>query len=124
MTRQVKLRFNKPLLADIVGNAAKTLLHSLDHPTTTTTTTTTGPATATTTTATTAITIPQPAVLVSQNFVSTIVEASELPTYTSCRLGRLAQRLYFPLPPEISRLFDYLSPVPLRTPKEVPHVAL
>jgi hypothetical protein len=109
-----------------VGNAAKALLHSLDHPSNTTNTTTTmtaGPATATTTTP--SITIPQPAVLVSQNFVSTIVEASELPTYTSCRLGRLAQRLYFPLPPEISRLFDYLSPVPLHTPKEVrAHAAL
>ena len=40
------------------------------------------------------------------------VEAAELPTYTSCRLGRLAQRLFFPLPPEVARLFDYLSPAP------------
>ena len=84
---KVKLRFNKPLVADVVGDTAKHLLRVADYNSQL-------PSSATTALPTPlpmAITLPSSAILVSENFVSTIVGASELPTYTSCRLGKITQ---------------------------------
>ena len=90
---KVKLRFNKPVLADVVGDTAKHLLRAADynnnqqlHP----------PFTSATNPIPSlpvpmSITLPSSSILVSENFVSTIVGAPELPTYTSCRLGKITQ---------------------------------
>ena len=91
---KVKLRFNKPLVADVVGDTAKHLLRVADYNSQLHTTSSSATATATTALPTPlpmAITLPSSAILVSENFVSTIVGASELPTYTSCRLGKITQ---------------------------------
>jgi len=42
--------------------------------------------------------IPPKAVLVSENFVSKIVAASELANFTSCRRGRVVQKMVVPVP--------------------------
>lgn len=44
------------------------------------------------------VAIPEKAVLVSENFVSKIVAASELSTFTSCRRGRVIQKIVIPVP--------------------------
>lgn len=44
------------------------------------------------------MTIPRKAVLVSENFVSRIVAVDELSTYTSCRRGRVVQKIVIPVP--------------------------
>ena len=93
---KVKLRFNKPLLADVVGDTAKHLLRAADYNSQLPSSSSSSSATTTATTTygepqPMAITLPSSAILVSENFVSTIVGAPELPTYTSCRLGKITQ---------------------------------
>ena len=92
---KVKLRFNKPLVADVVGDTAKHLLRVADYnsqlPSSSSSSATASATTVLPTPLPMAITLPSSAILVSENFVSTIVGASELPTYTSCRLGKITQ---------------------------------
>jgi hypothetical protein len=39
-------------------------------------------------------------VLVSENFVSKVVLSTDLAAHTSCRLGKITQRLFVPVPVE------------------------
>ena len=101
---QVKLRFNKPIVADIVGEAAKTLLRAMETAITN--------ATAITTAAgaggvAAPLELPPSCVLVSENFQSKVVLAADLATHTSCRLGNITQRLFVPVPVEGSYVRTY-----------------
>ena len=100
------MRFNKPIVADIVGDAAKTLLRAIDTAATTATTTATGAVTgagAGTAAVSLPLELPPSCVLVSENFLSKVVLASDLATHTSCRLGNITQRLFVPVPVEGKR---------------------
>ena len=82
-------RFNKPIIADIVGDAAKNLLQSIAESQIQGGSGSTIPV---------SICLPPSSVLVSENFISKIVEASELHSYTSCRLGKITQVIFKIIP--------------------------
>lgn len=77
----VKLGFSKTISADVVGVAATNLLSNLD-----------------VLNANYEGNVPPGSVLVSENFVSKVVAADELSSYTSCKLGSITQRLLVPVP--------------------------
>jgi hypothetical protein len=80
---RVRLRFRKTVLADVVGSAATALLEQLDH----SSEGHSGPPT-----------VPQDALLVTENFNSKLVVAAELANHTSCKFGRITERLTVPVP--------------------------
>lgn len=86
---KVKLRFRKNVLADVVGSAASTLMQQLE---------------CDSTTESHAPTVPQNALLVTENFNSKLVAASELSNFTSCKFGRIKERLTVPIPPGLDML--------------------
>ena len=88
---KVKLRFRKNVLADVVGTAASALMHQLENDSAVD-----GIASAPT--------VPQNALLVTENFSSKLVAANELSNYTSCKFGRIKERLTVPIPSGLDML--------------------
>jgi hypothetical protein len=83
---KVRLRFNKPIEADVVGRAAAVLQEQLQY------NNHQGQ-------------LPESALLVTESFQSRVVCRDELPIYTSCRPGSIRQRILLPLPATVSELF-------------------
>jgi hypothetical protein len=91
---RVKLRFRKNIIANVIGTTASDLLHSMDG---------TGGQNALTSTSKNAlpgslVDIPLNSILVTENFTSQLVSASELSTYTKCKFNRILQRMIIPIP--------------------------
>ena len=79
---KVKLRFRKNVNADVVGSAAVRMLNDLDGE---------GERSE-------GCTIPAGTILVTEDFRSQLVAAPELSSYSSCKFGRICERLCLPLP--------------------------
>jgi len=88
---KVKLRFRKNVLADVVGTAASALMEQLESGVPSE-----GIAPA--------HTVPQNALLVTENFTSKLVSANELANFTSCKFGRIKERLTVPIPSGLDML--------------------
>ncbi len=88
---KVKLRFRKNVLADVVGSAASALMQQLEND-------------STVDGLVPAPTVPQNALLVTENFNSKLVAANELSNYTSCKFGRIKERLTVPIPSGLDML--------------------
>lgn len=89
----VKLTFDKPIVADVVGSVATRVLHemashnssgalSLDHH----------------------IDIPEKVVMITENFQSKIMKTSDINAYSSCRIGRIDQQMLVPIPQDMLQL--------------------
>lgn len=91
----IKIKFQKLIEANIVGKASLELLNGLE---TSREAISTRNAHAITKSQTASATIPPKIVLVSENFISKVVDASELHEHTSCRLGVITQRIHVPIP--------------------------
>lgn len=87
----VTLAFTKQVLADVVGTAATTLLQNmksssfLENPSE-------------------VLKLPDSTILVTEDFKSKLVASNELGNHTSCRLGRVQQRMTIPLPDVVLQL--------------------
>ena len=98
----VKLTFDNPIVAEVVGTAAKTVLHQIsssqshdeypenkevqnDYQ----------------------IQVPDGVVMVTENFQSKIMKTSEINLYSSCRIGQIEQQMIVPLPQDILQLRQY-----------------
>lgn len=77
---KVKLQFNKPIQAEIVGKAATELLHSLDQQ------------------GKPNVTLPSSSIIVTEEFSSRVLIPSDLPLFTSCRTGCVENRAVIPMP--------------------------
>jgi Pre-mRNA 3'-end-processing endonuclease polyadenylation factor C-term/Zn-dependent metallo-hydrolase RNA specificity domain len=85
-TKKVRIRFLKQITADIVGSAAVEVLEGLES------------GAGGRSSAAAVVDLPRDSVLVTENFVSKVVTASELQTHTSFRLGSISQRMLVPVP--------------------------
>ena len=81
---QVILRFNKPIIADIVGEAASSLLEAIEDSHRPIPLLPSLPVTPHA-----VCQLPASAVLISEDLSSRVVEAKELPALTSCRIGKV-----------------------------------
>lgn len=88
---KVKLRFRKNVLADVVGSAASSLMEQLEN-------------SMSSEGIVPAHTVPQNALLVTENFNSKLVAANELANFTSCKFGRIKERLTVPIPAGLDML--------------------
>jgi len=112
-----KLRFPRSILAECVGSVGTTVLaqlHEQDQ-------------SASADASAAPVRIPEASILVSENFVSKIIAVEELSQHSSCRVGRVKQRILVPIPegligakggdraivqamvPYLEELFDYIS---------------
>lgn len=89
---KVKLRFRKNILADVVGSAATSLLTQLENEVDVSVDSNALAADAS------VASVPENALLVTENFNSKLVSASELANHTSCKFGRIKERLTVPIP--------------------------
>ena len=81
---RVKLQFNKPFEAEIVGRAAVELLLGLEHKKAT------GESLP--------VSLSPSTLLVTEEFSSRVLLPADLPQYTPCRMGQLAHKVLVPLP--------------------------
>ena len=91
----VTLTFDNPILADVVGTVATSLLNNIstkidsanenDEKSVT-------------------VEVPENVVLVTENFQSKVMATSELSTYSSCRVGQIEQLMVVPLPQDVIQL--------------------
>lgn len=91
---KVKLRFRKNIIADVVGDAASGLLSAIEQPSQQKRSvgdTAKG--------AGTQVDVPPSLMLVTENFTSKLVQATELANHTICKFGRITQRQNIPIPP-------------------------
>jgi hypothetical protein len=84
---KVKLRFRKTVTADVVGSAATALLERLE-----------GDSSGQQSLTQAETKVPDNALLVTENFNSKLVAATELANFTSCKFGRIKERLTVPIP--------------------------
>lgn len=87
----VTLKFTKQVLADVVGTAATSLLQSTK-------------AKSFAENDNSYLDLPENTILVTENFKSKLVSSKDLGTHTSCRLGRIQQRMTIPLPDVVLQL--------------------
>lgn len=87
----VTLSFTKQVLADVVGTTATTLLQEMKS-----STFTQDPSAV--------LELPEKTILVTEDFKSKLVASKELGQHTSCRLGRVQQRMTIPLPDVVLQL--------------------
>jgi len=87
----VKLPFRKIVTADVIGAAASQLL-------TTISTNDSNTAIDEVNSTSKMLELPSSSILVTENFISKVVTSDELAAYTSCRLGRITQRMLVPIP--------------------------
>lgn len=87
----VKLPFRKIVTADVIGAAASQLL-------TTISTNDSNVAEDEVNNTNKVLVLPSSSLLVTENFISKVVTSDELSAYTSCRLGRITQRMLVPIP--------------------------
>lgn len=92
---KVKLRFRKNILADVVGSAATGLLGQLEKETESKTNNEGGMLGEF---SANQANVPENALLVTENFSSKLVAASELANHTTCKFGRIKERLTVPIP--------------------------
>lgn len=76
--QSVKISFTKSVVADIVGAAADQLFTAVE--------------------ASAALELPANMIVVNENFNIQVVALDEVRTYTTCRIGKLTQRLLIPVP--------------------------
>ena len=77
---KVKLQFNKPIQAEIVGKAATELLNSLDQQNKSN------------------ATLPSSSIIVTEEFSSRVLIPSDLSLFTPCRTGCVENRAVIPMP--------------------------
>jgi hypothetical protein len=87
----VTLSFTKQVLADVVGTTATSLLQDMKS-----TTFLQDPSAV--------LELPEKTILVTEDFKSKLVTCKELGQHTSCRLGRVQQRMTIPLPDVVLQL--------------------
>lgn len=95
---KVTLRFpSKPISANVMGSAATLVLSSLEGVNDEEEESSLSVAEKSSS-STGTIALPERSVLVTENFVSKVVLQEEVASYTSCRLGRITQKLLVPIP--------------------------
>jgi hypothetical protein len=89
----VKLTFDKPIVADVVGSVAGSVLHEMasigggnDDSTNF------------------HIEVPDDVVMITENFQSKIMKSSDINSYSSCRVGQIEQQMLVPLPHDMLQL--------------------
>lgn len=91
---RVRLRFRKHTIANVVGSAVARITNSLDM---------VKEKNKKESNRSTAIAeLPAKSILVTENFTSKLVTAGELSSFTSCKFGRITQRMTIPLPKGLS----------------------
>mmetsp|Transcript_5106 Transcript_5106/g.7817 ORF Transcript_5106/g.7817 Transcript_5106/m.7817 type:complete len:814 (-) Transcript_5106:54-2495(-) len=88
----VSLTFSKPILADVVGETAATLLEKMER---------------NAEGGEEIVELPDNTLLVTEDFESKLVSASDIATHTSCRIGRIQQRMVVPLPGVVLQLREH-----------------
>jgi hypothetical protein len=102
---KVKLRFRKNITAEVVGSAAVSVEESLKQRAAA------GGGGGDGSGKSAAPMLPQNALLVTENFNSKLVVASELSNYTSCKFGRILEKLSVPIPAGLEVLVGKSSSV-------------
>lgn len=101
----VRLRFRKPVVANAVGSVGAALVKTLAAATDLTASS----AGSSTSAEPVTTTIPQEAVLVTENFTAKVVSVAEMAQFTPCRFTKLQEKFVLPLPPEISQLYAHYA---------------
>lgn len=86
----VTLTFDKPIVAEVVGSAAVTVLADMHAG---------GNSSSTS--------VPDDVVIVTENFHTKIMKTSEMSEYSSCRVGTIQQQMMVPLPQDILQLREH-----------------
>lgn len=95
---KVRLSFNRQVAADVLGTAAMTILTAIDNDNTIDNINEKDKI---------GLKLKPGLMLVSENYVSKVVNADELGSYTSCRLGSIMQRCLVPIPSDLNLNDNY-----------------
>lgn len=104
----VKLTFDNPIVAEVVGSAATTVLHEISSSSGAVALSAAGDnAMDTEKQKDYQIPVPDNVVMVTEHFQSKIMKTSEINLHSSCRVGQIEQQMIVPLPQDILQLRQY-----------------